>query len=232
MEEQWKKIIINNQETVYSVSNYGRVRNDKTMTFLNGSVANNGYKMVHLRYRIEKNCSVHRLVMKAFSPCPEMDDLQINHKDGNKLNNHINNLEWSTGLENMRHSYETGLQPNKMIPCFCYDLEGNFLKEYTNSREAAQELNLDYSSIWRCVREEREHYKIYQFKAYKKDKIPAWSDPKKEKVYVYKTNGDFFGAFNSQKECAQKFGVAPSSICRYLKGKRTLDGFIFSRIPL
>ena len=47
--------------------------------------------MVHLRMRIDKMCSVHRLVMKAFKPCSLMDELQVNHIDGNKDNNNINN---------------------------------------------------------------------------------------------------------------------------------------------
>ena len=119
--EQWKKIVIDNQLTCYSISNEGRVRNDKKMTYLEGYVANNGYRMVHLRYRLDKMCSVHRLVMKAFCPIPEMDDLQINHKDGNKANNSVENLEWCTISFNIRHAYETGLRvTNKML---AYEIE-------------------------------------------------------------------------------------------------------------
>ena len=138
MQEIWKKIIINNQETFYSVSNYGNVRNDSTKTLLNGSIANNGYKMVHLRQRIDKNCSVHRLVMKAFCPCEGMDELQINHKDGNKLNNHIDNLEWSTSLENIRHSFINGLQKYEMRPCHQYDINGNYIQSFVNALEASK----------------------------------------------------------------------------------------------
>lgn len=232
LEKQWKKIIIDGKETFYSVSNYGEVRNDSTGTLLGGTVANNGYVMVHLRQRIDKMCSVHRLVMKAFQPREDMNDLQINHIDGNKTNNYIENLEWSTALDNMRHSFQMGLQPKQMKPCYQYDLNGNFIAEYANRQEAAALLNCDYSSIWRCMNNLQQHYFKWQFKDYKKDKIPAWSNPNRNIVYVYDDDGNFLTSYNSQKEAAKAFGVGESSISRYIKQTRKLRGFVFSKIPL
>ena len=51
-------------------------------------------------------------------------------------------------------------------------------------------------------------------------------------VYVYTDDGKFVNFYNSQTKCAKNFGVAASSICRYIKGTRKLKGFVFSRIPL
>lgn len=232
LEKQWKKIIIDGKETYYSVSNYGEVRNDSTGTLLGGHINNNGYKMVHLRYRIDKMCSVHRLVMKAFNPREDMDELQVNHIDGNKTNNYIENLEWSTALDNMRHSYITGLQPKKMYPCYQYDLEGNFIAEFINGAEAAKKLNLDYTTINKCMRNELQHYNQFQFKKYKAKKIDPWYNPQNKQVYVYSDNGEFIQTYKSQKECAKAFGVSPSSISRYISGVRKLNGFVFSNKPL
>jgi len=53
-----------------------------------------------------KTCSVHRLVAESFIPCKNYNNLQVNHIDGNKSNNHVSNLEWCTGVENMRHRRE------------------------------------------------------------------------------------------------------------------------------
>jgi hypothetical protein len=231
-QENWKKIVINGIETFYSVSDLGRIRNDSTGTFLKGSISKNGYRMVHLRYRVDKVCSVHRLVAKAFKPCKDMDILQINHIDGNKLNNAVDNLEWSTALENMRHSFEMGLQPNKMRECHQYTLEGDYIQSFANSREAAKVLGLDASNIYRCVTEQQFIYAGFQFKEYKAKKIPAWTNPRKKSVFLYTDKGEFIKSYSSQKECAKDLGIAESSVSRYIKGTRTLEGFVFSRIPL
>ena len=52
---------------------------------------------------------VHRLVMETFSPIKGSENLQVNHKDGNKENNSINNLEWVTNMENMQHAIRNNL---------------------------------------------------------------------------------------------------------------------------
>ena len=70
----------------------------------------NGYIGVTLfndGYRKDEN--VHRLVAKAFL-IGEPDQDQVNHKDGNKSNNHVDNLEWCTLSENRQHAYDNGLQ--------------------------------------------------------------------------------------------------------------------------
>lgn len=53
---------------------------------------------------------VHRLVMMAFRPVENMDELEVNHLDGNKKNNKLENLEWCTASENQKHAFKTGLQ--------------------------------------------------------------------------------------------------------------------------
>lgn len=53
---------------------------------------------------------VHRLVMMAFNPVENMDKLEVNHLDGNKKNNKLENLEWCTASENQKHAFKTGLQ--------------------------------------------------------------------------------------------------------------------------
>ena len=64
-----------------------------------------GYYRVNINGRTR---DVHRLVAEAFLGQPK-PGFEVNHKDGNKLNNHVSNLEWVTHLENVQHAYRTGL---------------------------------------------------------------------------------------------------------------------------
>lgn len=70
-----------------------------------GSKNKNGYLEVSINY---KNYKVHRLVASVFISNPDNKE-QVNHKDGNKTNNSVYNLEWCTQGENIKHSYSTGL---------------------------------------------------------------------------------------------------------------------------
>lgn len=106
MDDTWSKI---NGFPNYSVSKNGEVRNDttgKTKTPYKGTT---GYYNVDLYNDGERTkMRVHRLVGEAFVDNPDSKP-QINHKDGNKLNNNAANLEWVTASENMRHAFDCGL---------------------------------------------------------------------------------------------------------------------------
>lgn len=87
-------------------------------------VANNRYKHCTIDHKGYIRCSlyingrsknklVHRLVLMTFNPVEGMENLQVNHIDGNKKNNNINNLEWCTQSENQRHAFRIGLISRK-----------------------------------------------------------------------------------------------------------------------
>lgn len=108
MEEVWKDI--QGYEGKYTVSNYGNVKWANSSKIRKGSVnKHNGYVYVFLRdkqYK-SKNVRLHRLVAQTFIPNPE-NKPEVNHKDCNKQNNCVNNLEWSTRQENIDHSWKNG----------------------------------------------------------------------------------------------------------------------------
>lgn len=107
-EEIWKDIA--GHEGWYQVSNMGRVKSlvkpyRRVEKVLKGSPNTTGYILVQLRNGSKGRFSllVHRLVMMAFEPREDMDEMQVNHKDFDISNNKLSNLEWTTRQENMDH---------------------------------------------------------------------------------------------------------------------------------
>lgn len=89
----------------YKISSYGRVFSEISNRFLALVPKNNGYLSIGI-YR-DKKCKkelIHRLVANAFVENIH-NKPDVNHKDGNKENNHVSNLEWVTKSENSKHSY-------------------------------------------------------------------------------------------------------------------------------
>lgn len=114
----------------YKVFEDGSVYSYKTQRFLKGCVTNVGYKQVDLFNENNKKvrCSIHRLVAEAFIPNPE-NKPQVNHKDGDRLNNYIKNLEWATSSENNAHTWSAGGKKNTKSSAgekFIYEHKGLF----------------------------------------------------------------------------------------------------------
>ena len=98
-------------EGLYKVDENGNVFSVRNNKLLKRMMFPSGYEYVHLCNGKGKTklFRVHRLVAETFIPNPN-NLPEVNHKDGDKLNNNVKNLEWCTNVENMRHSVETGLR--------------------------------------------------------------------------------------------------------------------------
>lgn len=103
MKEIWKIIP---GYSPYFASNLGRIKRNNII--LKGNIQNNGYNYISISVNGEiRNIRTHRLIAYTFLKTRKKDG--INHKDGNKLNNRIDNLEWATCKQNMRHAKKLGL---------------------------------------------------------------------------------------------------------------------------
>ena len=142
--ENWKQVIINgNTIKTYYVSNLGRFKNSSGIISKNTKPCLSGYYVVaidNITYRL------HRIIALTFIDNPENKE-QVNHIDGNKLNNSVSNLEWVTNKENQIHKFKIGLGNNYTRKIVQYDLEMNKLKEFNSIIEASKELNIGKSNI-------------------------------------------------------------------------------------
>ena len=237
-DEQWRKIELDGEVTFYSISNYGRCRNDKTNTLLKGKFnTRTGYISYKLCYRIDKYISAHRTVMKAFCPCLYMDDLQVNHIDGDKTNNKLSNLEWCTGAENVQHAVDNNLMSSyQNMIIYVYTLDGKFL-EKTTPAQFEEKTQVGYHNIINCVsgrtRSVGQKYQI--LKTYVGEKIAPWYQKRTNKtVYVYdKDTSELVNTFDSQKACGTFYNTVPSTISRCLKLNLLLQNkYIITNEPL
>ena len=143
----------------------GRVKRDSKI--LKQHFDKDKYLIITLNNKKKKTFKVHRLVAEAFISNPQNKPC-VNHIDGNKQNNNVNNLEWVTRSENLLHAYKKGLRTvsQKQIDRMCklvekkkkrvnqYDLDGNFIQEWESIREAGRQLNINQSQIVKCCKKE------------------------------------------------------------------------------
>lgn len=163
MEEIWKDV--KNYEGYYQVSNFGNVRSvDRIVISSNGKSYPLKGKILKMEkgvngylFRIlckngkTENALIHRLVAEAF--IQNLNNLpEVNHKDENKANNCVENLEWCSRLYNMRYGTATQRRVKKLSkPVLQLDTNtGQVISEYPSTAEAARQLNIHQGNISNC----------------------------------------------------------------------------------
>ena len=229
-----KQIIVDNISTWYYITEDGKCYNNKTGKYLKGQ---ENYKNHYFSYNItmpdgsKKRLYAHRLVAQAYIPNPN-NKKQINHIDGNVLNNCVDNLEWVTQSENQQHALKTELR--KFNHVFCFNKDKVLVAEYLNISEASKAAGISQSII---SQELNKDIKTLSGGFYwSKDRILGetknYSNLGKAKsVNQYDLNGKFIMNYPSTGIAAKAIKGQLSHIGECCRGKiKTYKGFIWKYV--
>lgn len=117
--EEWKTLFFDNG---YEVSNLGRLRNKKTKVIAKGTIKKNGYVDVSVN---NQNYRLHRLVLQTWCPNEDYEELTVDHINGNRSDNRLENLRWATREENtaymMMHRGELNKEITRLLSKYSYE---------------------------------------------------------------------------------------------------------------
>lgn len=246
MQEIWADI--EGYEGLYQASNLGNIKSLLTSKLLKASVNSSGYLKVELHNKGKaKVFYVHRLIASTFIPNPS-NKPQVNHRNGNKLCNSVDNLEWVTASENQKHAVEIGIhaeppfkgklgKSNPMSkPIIQYDADGNFMRTWDSPMDAALHYNILADTIRACTNGGSHSAFGYIWKRYtpnfpvkieslesiyrKNQPIRKGVHKKKIKVNQYTKNGLFIKQWSSLEDISQNSSFNTNNILRNINGKR------------
>lgn len=264
--EIWRDV--RGHEKIYKVSNFGRVkalsrnalRSDKTILLkeklLSPQTYRGGYVKYHLydRDKTKRTLSQHRLIAIAFIENP-LNKPDINHKNGIRNDNRIENLEWCSKSENTTHSYKVlKRKSNGGIKGVCckkvaqYDLLGNLIQCFYSIEEAGRILGVNSGGICSVCNKIEEAYENsdlhvgnhagrFLFMRYDNEPMSKIIPYKKREnlrrskpIFAFDINGGFVGEYPSSAHASRALGLSDYCVLRVLvkKTQKQHKGYTFS----
>lgn len=181
---------------------------------------------------------IHRLMAITFLPKPDIpiSELDVNHKDGNKLNNEISNLEWATRSENCLHAYKTGLRQDNVV-VLVKDLRDGSVKEYYSLSECARCFDANPALIHQYladISKIRKHFYVFIRKGQQWPNLSS-ADVTKRKAGVpivllgLHLESNVLCIFGSIGKAADELGIKAGSLYMHVKryGEKPYHGYSF-----
>lgn len=210
----------------YSVSKKGEIYSNKGKNTIKlTKCAIGGYHYVNIT--VNKKCmskTVHRLVAKAFLKNP--DNLPtVNHKDGDGFNNHVDNLEWMSYKDQMKHAHEKKLVGLTKRSVCQYTMDYEYITTFDSLKEAQEATNIERRLIGTCCKGKT--FSAGNFRWKYEDDPEDFIKPKgavRPVEQIDLETGEIVDVFDSIKEASARTGASSTHIGSVCRGKRNLCG--------
>jgi uncharacterized protein involved in tolerance to divalent cations len=192
----------------YFLCRDGRIWSEKQKQFLKPNLGG-GYHNQTIQHRGSRHSfRVHRQIAQAFIPNPNNYSI-VNHKNGNRLDNDVENLEWCTQSKNVQHAHDNGLIKIYVRPVVQFDVKGHKIAEYESIKEASKNTGIRHSDIsTACVgRQQTTAGFVWRYKENENEvnsnTFKLQYKSKTNKVVQFDLDGKKIREYNSAKEAAE-----------------------------